>query len=217
MSWQPNKPNNPNRPKTDQHESISRGIGFIAAVGGIIISIEFSAQGLAFETRGKYAVLGYFLAFFVTALQIALNRKSTHASYALVLSGIGAYLYSISTNIMGMIALRGYDNLRAAWTVEPELVIIAFAFGLAIDVAPEPLLFWSITGIADGQDIVGHLVKLLPTRKEKHDAEQQSQRGQKHQEQGQRRQEPYSPSPTRQRQSPVYSPKFAQPAGVGDD
>jgi len=108
-----------------------------------LLSVLWSADGFGIKMEG-WEVAGYGLAICVTIVQLVFNRGTMNPT--LYFGGLAAYLYGVSTNVIGLIHITatdlasfGDDPIDSMLSVG---LIVALAF--VVEVLPESLLLWSI-------------------------------------------------------------------------
>ena len=115
-----------------------RRISIVFALGLWSLSIYFSAQGFGFQGGEMWIVAGYFLGAFVTLLEVILNRSGKQLPRTFIGLCILAYVYGISTNILGIFVGRGA-------TQSIENFAISTTLGIVLEVAPEPLMMFGLS------------------------------------------------------------------------
>jgi hypothetical protein len=167
--------------------SLLRIGGLVAALGGMYISAQFSVDGFNFSVDNR-SWIGWAIAGIIIVLESVWQKFGDNRT----LFGIAlvCYGYGVSTNVLGILENRGgYDG-------NPTSLIVPILFGILLEVFPEPLLAWSISGDTSS-DPLGKFIDGLVEEK-KSQAQQPSN---KHIQ--------YKPQPSFQ-QAPKsqYKPKF---------
>lgn len=133
-------------------ENIIRKLA-IAIGGGILIaSIYLSYDGFDQKVGNgnNYVfiaiVIGYAIAIACTLLQFIVASRNENLSSTLRWLGVAAYVYSISTNYLGLVSLLGMDKIMAG-------IVAAF-----MDIAPEQMIAWGL-GEAVMHDLFGNFGK----------------------------------------------------------
>ena len=135
---------------------LKKKIFVFAAIGGWIMSIQFSVAG--FDLRySNIAWLAWGLGALVTILELALNDRDQKPTISLVIFGFIAYGYGITTNIMGIWAAA---NGNTPFTIHDSSAWIAVVVGLILECVPEPLLMLAY-GRAREADPLGILSELF--------------------------------------------------------
>lgn len=108
-----------------------------------LLSILWSADGFGITVEG-WKLAGYGLGICVTIVQLVFNRGTMNPT--LYFGGLAAYLYGISTNIIGLISITGRDFTE--WDTDPVNTLFALllisALAVIVEVLPESLLLWAI-------------------------------------------------------------------------
>lgn len=133
-----------------RYVGIIRVLATIVAIGLWLASIGFSVDGFKF-TISEYEWLAYFLGFSVTVIQLVWNREA-NTNWTIMTVGIVAYGYGIWTNIMGITYAQG-----TAFGVDSQS-IFAIILAIFLEVTPEAILVWGLTGAADLGDFLGNIV-----------------------------------------------------------
>ena len=112
-----------------------------------LVSIQFSVAGFSI-TLPELAWIGWALAGTVTILQLIFN-KGVYSNPTLFAAGILAYVYGITTNIMGIMrAQEILDNLINNFTADlgyyVPRTVMAIVLALVIEIVPEALFLWAI-------------------------------------------------------------------------
>jgi hypothetical protein len=106
------------------------------------MSVVFSSKGFGFEMGNELVWMGTLLAVMVTCMEIIWNHEARRMSAVMYAAGLLAYIYGAWANINGIISLRGgVDVLN-----DPMSLLLPLILGLFVELVPEPLLVWSITG-----------------------------------------------------------------------
>lgn len=117
-----------------------------------VVSINFSANGFSFSLP-QYIWVGYGLGLSGTVLELMFNEKSTGNSLVLRALGILAYIFGVSTNLLGVWLAQGQPN----YLFNPMPGIVNMSLSLIIEVGPEPMLLWAL-GI-ENRDFIRSLFK----------------------------------------------------------
>lgn len=148
--------NHPKPSRNDKWNRIKRLCAALVAVGLWVASMQFSYSGFGISTdnQASLAWLGIVLAIAITVIELVFNTDIHQLNLTLFASGIIAYVYGISTNILGFYSARGgtLDSVSIQNMWFPALV------GLFLEVVPEPLFIWGI-GASDMGDLLGNLFK----------------------------------------------------------
>lgn len=127
---------------------IKRILAVGVAVALWFLSLQFSVAGFSIEVVDM-AWAGWILGFAVTVIELIFTSENRGRNLTLTFLGIGAYMYGVWSNIVGINASRGVDGFSVGF-------LFSVAIGLILEIAPEPLFLWGILGgdTAEG-DIVG--------------------------------------------------------------
>lgn len=122
--------------------------GLVAALGGMYISAQFSVDGFSFSVDNRQWI-GWAIAGIIIVLESVWQKfgnNRTLFSIAMI-----CYGYGVATNVLGILSNRGgYDG-------SPMSLIVPILFGILLEVFPEPLLAWSISGDTSS-DPLGKLI-----------------------------------------------------------
>ena len=122
--------------------------GLVASLGGMYISAQFSVDGFSFSVDNRQWI-GWAIAGIIIVLESVWQKfgnNRTLFSIAMI-----CYGYGVATNVLGILSNRGgYDG-------SPTSLIVPILFGILLEVFPEPLLAWSISGDTSS-DPLGKLI-----------------------------------------------------------
>ncbi len=123
------------------------------AVAGMLwfMSILFSADGFAF-IMPHYKWMGYALGIAITVLELVFAEEGMKHSLTLAAVGLLAYIYGVTTNIVGIWAAQGSPDFMQ----NPAQLIFPLLLGLVLEITPEPLFIWGLMGTGV-RDVLGHL------------------------------------------------------------
>lgn len=127
------------------------------------ISINFSVNGFnVLEPNMAWA--GWIMGGGVTVVQLVWNKMKMRTNLTIAIAGVFAYVYSIGTNIIGILASQ-HLNLGFGIVTDPKWgmavgggLIFAVAWGIFLDVLPEPLIIWGLFGSVTEGDFLGNLL-----------------------------------------------------------
>jgi hypothetical protein len=131
-------------------------ISFLVGLGILGISMYWSQDGFNFNTAGdsgytnEAVFIGWFLALAVTVIQFVFSSNFRELNMSLILLGAIAYIYSIDTNVMGILHFMG--SKQDVWW--------ARGLGFLLDATAEPLIAWSL-GVSRDGDFLGNIVKTI--------------------------------------------------------
>jgi hypothetical protein len=104
---------------------------------GMYLSAQFSVDGFRFTVDDR-AWIGWAMAGILIVIQFIWQRFG--GNLTLLVLALVCYLYGITTNVVGMIHNRGgYDG-------NPMSLVVPVVFGLMLELFPEPVLQWAISG-----------------------------------------------------------------------
>lgn len=133
------------------------------------ISAQFAKDGFSLDVPDRDWI-GWALAFGLIVIEIVWNKKGAEHGVTLYLAGFIAYAYGIYTNIVGINYAAGND-IRGLWNFLNGLWMypISTFVGLMLELVPEPLLIWALTGESKESDPVKNMMDYgdaLPKPKE---------------------------------------------------
>ena len=114
-------------------------------------SIFLSKQGVGFDTSLWW--IGATIAVSLSCSEFMFNDQFNELSWTAVLLGLGAYIYSIHTNIVGFYFYRHIDG-----TLFSNFDPTNFFGGIFMDVYPEVAISWAL-GYGKVGDLLGNLVR----------------------------------------------------------
>jgi hypothetical protein len=123
----------------------------VSGAAMLIASVILSKQGIGFV--GNASWIGLVIAISLTCAEFMFNSNFDEMNWTILILGIGAYGYSISTNINGFYSYQGIEG--TLWT---NFDMKSFLGGIFMDVYPELALAWSLKESKVG-DLVGNLIK----------------------------------------------------------
>ena len=127
--------------------------GFAASILGMYISAQFSVDGFNFSIDNR-AWIGWAIAGIIVVLESVWQKFGDNRT----LFGIAmiCYGYGVTTNVLGILSNRGgYDG-------NPWSLLVPIVFGILLEVFPEPVLAWSISGDVSS-DPIGKFIDGLTT------------------------------------------------------
>lgn len=137
--------------RSDLYDTVIKLVGIGLAIALWVISMRFSVDGFQIATE-EDAWIGWVLGGLVTYLQVLFNRGSKNET--MYWAGVIAYVYGLSTNLMGIMAVRGEaftlsmfsDNFFGALLQ----IVVVFAIAAAVEILPEHLFINALR--PDGRD-----------------------------------------------------------------
>lgn len=132
---------------------LKRLLAVAAAIALWILSIQFSVAGFAIKVP-DLVWAGWVLGMAVTVIELIFTSENRGRNLTLTFLGIGAYVYGIWSNIVGISDSRGVDGFGVA-------LVFSIILGLILEIAPEPLFLWGVLGGDTGEgDIVSTISDL---------------------------------------------------------
>ena len=138
----------------ENYNGMLRIIGFVSAALLWCLSLYFSSKGFGFEMGSDLSWIGFILALVVTAIQIIWNHEAKRMNMTIWVVGICSYVYGIYANVSGIAGVRGGINLPEDFIS----LIFPLLLGVCVEIVPEPLLVWSITGDWSTGDFFGNFI-----------------------------------------------------------
>ena len=113
---------------------------FAISLLGIYISAQFSVDGFEFQVDDRVWI-GWGIAAILVVIESVWQKFGNNTT--LFVLAITCYIYGIFTNVAGIIANRGGFDM-----VNPNYwsLIVPVVFGILLEVFPEPILAWAISG-----------------------------------------------------------------------
>lgn len=123
----------------------------------LAMSVKFSSEGFGFEMGGELIWVGTVLAIIISCIQIIWNHEGRKANPTIYIVGLMAYVYGIWANVSGIAGMRGGVDLLD----DPLSFVFPVILGVFVEIVPEPLLVWAITGRWGQGDFITN-VALVP-------------------------------------------------------
>lgn len=123
----------------------------LSGVGMSVASIILSKQGVGIT--GDLAWIGTVVAISLFCAELMFNSNFDELNWTILFLGLGAYIYSIWTNIQGFYFYRGIEG-----TLMTNFDITSFFGGLFMDIYPELAIAWAV-GASKIGDLIGNVVK----------------------------------------------------------
>jgi hypothetical protein len=137
--------------KGENFTRLKRWLVGLSGLAMLIASIILSKEGVGF--KGDVAWIGLTIAVSLTCAEFMFNSNFEEMNWTTLVLGIGAYLYSINTNINGFYSFQNLDgNLFSNFDVK------SFFGGIFMDVYPELAIAWSLKESKVG-DLLGNIIK----------------------------------------------------------
>jgi hypothetical protein len=137
--------------KDEKFDKLKRWVIGISGVGMAIASIILSKQGVGIT--GDLAWIGTVVALSLFCAELMFNSNFDELNWTILFLGLGAYIYSIWTNIQGFYFYRGIEG-----TLFTNFDTTSFFGGVFMDVYPELAIAWAM-GASKIGDLIGNVVK----------------------------------------------------------
>jgi len=131
-------------------------LAVVLGLGLLYMSVGWSRDGFKFDftqptmDANRVMIYGVTLALTATLLQFIFATAYKELNITLLVLGLFAYVYSIGTNIAGIMVMQGKTNAG----------LMTWVLGIIMDVAPEPMIAWGL-GQALAGDFLGNLFKAI--------------------------------------------------------
>lgn len=135
-------------------DSFDRGKRWLIGLSGVgmaVASIILSKQGVGIT--GDLAWIGTVVAISLFCAELMFNSNFDELNWTILFLGLGAYIYSIWTNIQGFYFYRAIEG-----TLFTNFDITSFFGGLFMDIYPELAIAWAV-GASKIGDLIGNVVK----------------------------------------------------------
>lgn len=186
---------------------------WLIGISGVLIaicSLILTKQGVGIT--GQLAWMGTSVAFALFCAELMFNSNFEELNWTILVLGLGAYIYSIWTNIEGLYFYRGIEgNLFSNFDTTN------FGGGMFMDIYPELAIAWALKESKIG-DLFGNFVKTLrdpdkltePARKVTQVPQQFKEQHQSNNEQRQREEPREHPQQSQRPQVAQNMPPFLQ-------
>jgi len=160
---------------------MKRILAICVAVMLWLLSMKFSIAGFGADisNRAEDAWIGWTLALTVTAFELIWNSMKDRTNLTMYAVGGLCYTYGIVTNILGVMVWRGMTldaTFNAFNSGDPTKIVgmilsvgFVLCMALVVEISPEPVFVYGLTGNYDGGDFLGNLfgnkVPLAPEHK----------------------------------------------------
>lgn len=131
-------------------------LAFVMGIVFILMSMRFSAAGFGISVDPEYSWIGLVFAAAVTIYQIIWNSEAKNANLTIFVVGLITYVYGIATNIVGLNEI--FEEPMSIYNI--MTIVKPVTIGLILEITPEPLLIWALTGNWAG-DFFGNLVSAI--------------------------------------------------------
>ena len=130
---------------------LKRWIVFVSGVGVAYCSIILSKQGVGIT--GELAWMGTVVALALFCAELLFNSNFDDLNWTIIVLGLGAYAYSIWTNISGFYFYRGLEM-----DIIKNFDVTSVFGGVFMDVWPELSIAWALKESKVG-DLLGNIIK----------------------------------------------------------
>jgi hypothetical protein len=154
----------------DGFRSLKRLFSMLTAFAMWGVSSFFSEQGFAFK-YASFWWLGAILAVAIIIIEMVWNEEGMNHGVTIIVAGIFAYSYGILTNIVGLMVAQGITNLSQA---DPLSMVLSVLLGIMLEIVPEALFTWAITGTR-GKDLLSNILGGNRPRQHQHQPQPQQQ------------------------------------------
>lgn len=134
----------------ERYNMLKRIASVLVAIALWYLSIRFSVAGFSIKVP-DLVWAGWVLGMAVTVIELIFTSENRGRNLTLTFLGVGAYVYGVWSNIIGINASRGVEGLSVG-------LIFGIVLGLILEIAPEPLFLWGILG---GDTAEGDIVSTL--------------------------------------------------------
>lgn len=129
--------------------ALLRIFALCVSVLGMYISAQFSVDGFSFQVDEREWI-GWGIAAILVVIESVWQKFGNNVT--LFVLAIVCYAYGTITNVVGIIYNRGgYDD-------NPWSLVVPIVFGILLEVFPEPVLAWSISGDTSS-DPIGKIIE----------------------------------------------------------
>lgn len=135
----------------DSFDKGKRWLIGLSGVGMAAASIILSKQGVGIT--GDLAWIGTVVAISLFCAELMFNSNFDELNWTILFLGLGAYIYSIWTNIQGFYFYRGIEG-----NLFSNFDITSVFGGLVMDIYPELAIAWAV-GASKIGDLIGNVVK----------------------------------------------------------
>ena len=127
---------------------------WLIGVSGVcmaVASVILSKMGVGIS--GDLAWIGTVVAVSLFCAELMFNSNFDELNWTILALGLGAYIYSIWTNVQGFYFYRGIEG-----TLFTHFDVTSFFGGVFMDIYPELAIAWAV-GESKIGDLIGNLVK----------------------------------------------------------
>lgn len=121
----------------------------IGAIASAVISAQFAVDGFSFDFPGR-EWMGWVMAALFIVVELAWNKKGAEHGITMYAAGVACYMFGIYTNVIGIaLARAGGLPIKTNFATNAEWIVswlIPSVFGFFLEVLPEPLFIFALTG-----------------------------------------------------------------------
>lgn len=127
------------------------------------VSIQYSVNGFNVIDPGQQWI-GWGMGIAVTVMELVWNKMKMKTNLTIAFGGLAAYVYSIGTNIVGILASQhlgvGFGvPTNPDWGVATGFsLIFAIVLGAFLDILPEPLIIYGFFDTIGEGDFLGNIL-----------------------------------------------------------
>jgi len=132
-----------------QWNGMLRVAAMVISLLGMYISAQFSVDGFKFQLDDREWI-GWAIALIIIVIQSIWQKFGGNVTLFVI--AMTCYVYGITTNVLGILQNRG------GWDGDKLSLLIPIVFGVLLEIFPEPVLAWAISGDTSS-DPIGKLLE----------------------------------------------------------
>lgn len=138
---------------------VLRVLALMGAAFLFFLGITYNSVAWGFRFKENYAWVGVGFAILCTVLEIIWNHEASRANASIMVFGIFAYLFGLGANGIGI-----YSTIQDTENMGVSGWLFLFIVAVIIELVPEPLAIFAITGGWSGGDAVMQTIMILTGR-----------------------------------------------------
>lgn len=130
---------------------------FALAVAAFLfgLGIWFNTLAWGFDFKQEVQWVGFALAVVCTFMEVIWNHEASRANWTIIILGSICYVYGLIANFIGI------QSLAADGASTPAGIGFSIFATILVELIPEPLFLFGLTGMWSGGDMIGQFLNLV--------------------------------------------------------